>query len=879
MRAPKVLLLIFIVVLLPAAAAQEWSGMERREEKREREEEKPFDEVIKDMEKLEGLFTLYRKADENKVLIELKPGQFDKDYLFSAKVERGVGERGLYGAMMMDEFVFNWRRIGKRVQLVRRNVRFRASSDSPVRRAVEKSFSDSIFASGKVASKPHPDTGGILVDLGEILLSSDLHNMAQRLENTYKTPFRFDKENGGFGLLRSFPLNVELEALAHFRSDKIRERSVALPDPRSLQLSYRYSLVELPETGYRPRLGDDRIGHFLAVHQDFTSDERESPYVRYITRWHLEKADPKAKLSPPKQPIVFWLENSIPLKYRDAIKEGVLVWNKAFERIGFKDAMEARQQPDDADWDPSDVRYNTIRWFVAYDASFAIGPSHVNPITGQIIDADIGISEGIFRVRRREFEEVIEPLVEPAPGLWPHLGPRFACDFSAGLAQQAAFGYELLQARGDLTPEMEERFMRQLIIGVVAHEVGHTLGLRHNFRASTVNQLDRLHDARRTSEVGLSGSVMDYNPPNIAVRGEEEQGDFFMTTLGSYDYWAVEYAYKPMENTRSAEEELSELQAIAARGADPLLAYATDEDALGLSPRAIDPRSNQWDLSGDPLGFFEKRVKLARELWSNMEQKLLKPGKGYQVLRRAFNRSWNQYATAALNASKYIGGIYHHRDHYGDPNGRPPYLPVPASEQRRALEFLKANVFGPEAFAIPPRLLNRLAVERFQGLNWAELFQMERVDYPIHSQVLAIQRALLDRLYNQVTLNRLLDLEVKFEDPSERFAMADMFAGIRTAVWSELDGKPGGAAINSFRRNLQREHLKKLVALVLEPAPKTPEDARTLARADLIELGGRIEAVLRDGGAALDAMSRAHLIETGALIKETLEARLARSLK
>src|SRR2546422_7272850 len=176
-----------------------------------------------------------------------------------------------------------------------------------------------------------------------------------------------------------------------------RVLSVALPDVRSVPMVFKYELSSIRETGYKPRLADDRVGHFLIVTEDLNSDRPKSQYRRYVRRWQLEKANPAAKLSPPKEPIVFWLENTVPVEYREWVKEGALLWNKAFERIGFKDAIVIKQQPDDADWDPADTRYNTIRWFAGVDAGFAIGPSRSNPFTGQIYDADIGFSEEIVR--------------------------------------------------------------------------------------------------------------------------------------------------------------------------------------------------------------------------------------------------------------------------------------------------------------------------------------------------------------------------------------------------------------------------------------------------------------------------------------------------
>ncbi len=246
------------------------------------------------------------------------------------------------------------------------------------------------------------------------------------------------------------------------------------------------------------------------------------------------------------------------------------------------------------------------------------------------------------------------------------------------------------------------------------------------------------------------------------------------------------------------------------------------------SASAIDPLANQFDQSSDPLAYFETRVAIINELWAGMETKLVRDGEGYQILRRSVGRGMNEYYRSLVTSSKFVGGIYHYRDHSGDPNGRSPFVPVPADKQREALDFLRRNAFSETAFNLPAGVLNKLAPERLASIG-DDLYNARRVDYPWHDSVIAVQRAVLNRLYEPVTLSRIQDNELRFEGNQKPFTMADMFSALDGSIWSELKGTP--ERISSLRRNLQREHLKQLTRLTLRTNPLAPEDATSLARA------------------------------------------------
>ena len=854
--------------------------------------DKPFAEIVKDAQVVKGLFTLYR-TDE-KMFLEILPEQLEKMYLVSLTIDSGIGERGFYAAAMAGEAPIVFHKQGKNVQLVFKNTRFYAQ-DGPMQRAVARSFSDSILGITKIESLPHPERKSILIDLGALLLT-DLPLLSYDLEATFRIPYRFDPKNSVFGAVKAFPQNVEIETLAHYATERpplppmlppgapippLPQPPANLPDVRSMLFKLRYSLSERPQTGYRARLADDRVGHFVNSIEDYSDDNRYTTTKRFVNRWHLEKQDPSATTSAPKQPIVFWMENTIPLKYRDAIRDGILMWNKAFERIGFQNAIQVKQQPDDADWDPADVRYNTIRWFAGYpDPGFAQGPSRTDPVTGQIYDADIRFSESMTRFFRREVNEQIYPLAMPweysAPRAfvapWSVMNARYQCDFASGAVRDAEFAFDLLVGRGmDPNGAEAEKFIQDFLREISAHEVGHTLGLRHNFRASTIHSFEQAQDASVTAREGLTGSVMDYIPTNIAARGGR-QGEYHQSTLGPYDYWAIEYAYKPID-AASMDGEQAELRKIASRAAEPQLAYDTDEDA-GFGPGLdMDPVVNRFDLGTDPLKYYSHRVMLAREIFKNMEQRLEKPGEGYQILRRSFNSALGQTGQALFLSSKYIGGVYHYRSHVGDPGNRLPFQPVPAEKQKQALQLLRDNLFAPTAFQFKPQLLNKLETERF--INFSN-FTPSRQDVPIHQAVLSLQRQVLDRIFLPMVLSRIQDSEVKVAEPAEAFTLGLLFTEIQDSIWAETNTSALAVNINSYRRSLQREHLRKMIGMLLRDAA-APEDARTLARQSLVTLRGQLQRTVSRPGLKTSLEVRAHLAESIARIDEALKASMQRT--
>jgi hypothetical protein len=840
--------------------------------------QRAFADVVKDAKPSEGLFTLWKRDD--RVWVEIDADQFGKPFFLTSSLNRGIGENRLFGGMMTYPIgltqIVEFRKVGSLVQLIAKNTKYTAAPGTPEARAVAAAFSDSLIGSAMVASQPHPERKSVLIDANAIFLT-DLPGAATFLERAYRQSYGFDSRNSAIESTRSTPDMATFEVNAHYSLSRPSSASSGgiggpslpstLPDIRSLFLGFHYTLAKLPDEPMRARLADERVGYFTAERLDFTTDTTRVPVQRYVTRWRLEKKDPQADRSEPKRAIVFWLDRNIPVKYRAAVREGILEWNKAFDRIGFIEAIRVEQQADDADFDTSDPFHASVRWQTVARSSYgAIGPSIIDPRTGEILDADIGIDANNVRVVRNLRAEFL-PRAEANPSALEPPTPRerrMYCAFDEIATGEAVFGMSLLEARGDLDaggPDVD-RFVAAFVKEVVMHEVGHTLGLRHNFRASTVYSEAQLSDAEFTKANGISGSVMEYNPWNIALRGAR-QGEYHMATLGPYDYWAIEYGYRDVPPA----EEAATLAGIASRSHEPLLAYATDEDASFLS---LDPHINQLDLGQEPLAFAQKRFALVRELWERTEARELKPGEQYSVLRRNFTRGLAEATQGAVYAAKYIGGLTTLRDRAG--SGRDPLTPVPIEKQREALRLITGEVFSADSFRFSPAFLRRMSVSSFDMDDALELgHAIPSVDIAVDQRVLSMQRAVLAQLLGETVAQRLVNNETKLEEPHKALRLSELYATLHGAVWSELNGK---GDIPLMRRNLQREYVLRVANVLLRPAGSMPADARALLRADAIALKAEI-AKARDRR-DLSPEAKAHLAEALASLDEALKAPLVR---
>jgi hypothetical protein len=821
---------------------------------------RPMKDILKDAKSTPGFFTLHQK--DEKVWLEILPSQLNKPFFFSYNIPRSIGERGLYGSQMGGSKLVEFTKIGNQIQLIAKNTQFFAKEGTPQAQFVSESFSDSLMSSAAVVSAPHPETKSILIE-ANALLFSDIPGYQTRIEASFRMPFSLDTRNTSFSATKNTSTLTGLEVKAHFAVPKLSAPPMtpspvptppppsATPDPRSMFVSFYYSFMPLPEP-MQARMADERVGFFTVARTDYTTDLNVKSKEHLLKRWRLEKKDANAAVSEPKEPIVYWLDKNIPEKYRESVSQGVLEWNKAFEKAGFKNALVVKQQQATDDFNNMDAKHASVRWFTGSDVGFAIGPSQADPRTGEILDADIGMSDVFTRGARRA---VIEDLgrVRGADGE--------LCDHAESAAQELHYALDLLEARGmELDSPQADALAKAYLKDVIMHEVGHTLGLRHNFRASTVYDLKQIQDPNFTKINGVTSSVMDYTPYNISAKGEK-QGEYVMSTIGAYDYWAIEFGYKQFAPGQEAQG----LAQILAKASQPELQFDSDEDAGYGSMSGVDPMVNRFDLGADPLAYYKLRMKLSRELWDRLQNMNLATGESYERLTRSFRSGFNQLNRVAPLAAKYIGGVHIRRERAGSKNAV--FEPVSAAKQKEALSLITKDFFGTDSFKFKPEFIARLATDRFERTMSDGSMQTS-----VARLVAGVQKEILDHVYSPPVATRLAEVGMKVNDPKETLGLSDVYDSLQDAIWSEAKT---GQETSLIRRNLQREQLRRMTDVLVKPAGPWPADARSIMRENARQLAGMLEKALAKPG--LSKTTRAHYADALDALNVTLKASVQRA--
>lgn len=872
----KIFALIFLVchliLVLPVLPAQ---GAAKSESKSD-EGYKPFADVTKDTEKTSGLFNLYQ-TKEGQVYLEVQPDQLDKPILLTMTLSTGIGQDGILSGTPIDNFIIKLQQVNDEIQVIQINPYFKANEGTSLEQVVDSNFSGSLTGSLKILSI-HPETKSFLTDATDFFLS-DASGIVKIMNQNLKGNYSLNVPGSFFKNVASFPENSEVETSLNFSTATPPKESytlTSLPDWRNISLGVHYSLSVIPEDAYVPRYGDDRVGYFMTSFKDFSSHDPDSPVTRYINRWNINK-----------KPIVFWIEKTVPREYRQIIQEAILEWNKAFAAIGIPNMVDVKIQPDDATWNAWDVRYNMIRWIASSEGSFAAtGPSRVNPLTGEIFNANVIIDGEAIRDIRFIYVNELDLRIHTNG----HVINSRTCSLPSLKAKDAMIGGLSLALLGNSfqgNVNVPDWFIKDYLKDLVMHEVGHCFGLRHNFHASTLLSLKEINEPNITQKTGLAASVMDYLPVNISIAGEK-QGEYFSSTIGPYDYWAIAYGYTPFK-ANQPDDETNQLRRIASQSSARAYAYSTDEDIL--TPYRLDPHSAMFDLSSDSLAYAIQRFKLYHELWQAMDLKLPLEGKSFNKLRHVFELIMKAYQNVTMIPARYIGGEYFSRDHRGAAHGEP-LKPVDKKTQLRALEILEDYVFAEHAFSFSPNFLNKLSSNRnYDHFSETQVF-LTPLNYPILEDISDIQENSLAYFFQPVVMARLLNNEKAVSKNDQTLSLGELFEWMTVHFWQELES---GQSISSTRRNLQRAYLEHLAKLVIAPKPQVfsnpdldlsptpiasvPDDARNLAEYQLVTLKNKLQKALKSKRYQVDSLTYAHLSSSFRLIKQVLSGKTRPPLK
>jgi len=601
-------------------------------------------------QKLPGYFNLYWDAKSGKLWLAID--KWNTEFLYQSGLSAGVGsndiglDRGQLGATCIVRF----ERSGNKVLLIQENLDYRAvTADPDEQRAVKESFAESVLAGFTVAAE---ENGSVLVDATDFFLR-DAHHVPETLRRTKQGSFHVDPARCAIylPLTKNFPLNTEVESTLTFAGDDpgpwVRQ---VTPSPDSITVREHHSFVQLPPPGFKPRAYDPRSSFFGVSYFDYATPISEPIEKRFIARHRLEKKDPSAAISEPVQPIVYYLDRGAPEPIRSALLEGARWWAQAFEAAGYKNAFRVELLPEGAD--PMDLRYNVIQWVHRATRGWSYGASVVDPRTGEIIKGHVTL--GSLRVRQDFL--IAEGLLAP---------------YEKGQPDAAAKAQAMALAR-----------LRQL----AAHEVGHTLGLMHNYSASTVNR----------------SSVMDYPPPYVKLGpdGAPDLSDAYATGIGAWDKISITWGYRDFP---AATDEHPALNKILSDAFASGLRYLTDQDAR--PPGSSSSVAHLWDSGANPVDELNRLMQVRAAALSRFGEKNIREGAPLATLEDVLVPIYLLHRYQVEAASKLVGGMDYTFALRGD--GEVPTQIVAPSEQRRALAAVLATV-KPDALALPEPLLEMI---------------------------------------------------------------------------------------------------------------------------------------------------------------------------